>query len=56
MNKLGQAEIFGILFAIIGAVMGFVMAKSMGAGLFVRMITVLCCALAGYFIPVAAGR
>jgi uncharacterized membrane-anchored protein len=56
MNKLGQAQLFAIVFALIGAVMGFIMAKSMGAGLFIRMITVLCCAGAGYFIPMAAGR
>ena len=55
MNKLGQAQLFGIVFAIIGAIMAFVMVKSMGAGIFISIITVICCAVVGYMIPVAVG-
>jgi len=53
MNNLGQAQIFGILFAVVGAIMGYTISGSMDGGLIIKFITTICCGLAGYFIPMA---
>ena len=56
MNKLGQAQFFGVLFAVVGFIMAIYLTKSMGASLFWKIITIIACTIAGYMIPTIAGN
>ena len=56
MNNKGQAEIIGILFAVVAGILGFVMAGTMNAGIILKFVVTICCGLAGYFIPVLTSR
>ena len=56
MKNKAQAEIFGVLFAVIGFFMGYFMTKTMEPGLFWTIITIGCCTVAGYAIPTMVGN
>lgn len=43
-------NIFGIIFALIGAGIGIIVSKSMGGGVGLRLISALICAVACYFV------
>ena len=55
LNKRGQIDfddlnVPGILFAIVGAFIGLIVAAKMGAGIFIKIATVLVTAIACYFV------
>jgi len=56
MKIKAQAQVFGIMFAAIGFVMGYLMTKAMQPGIFWSLATIICCTICGYIIPVAAGN
>jgi len=55
MNIKGQAQVFGVIFGIIGFGMGYVMTKAMQPGIFWSIVTIICCSIVGYMIPVGVG-
>ena len=56
MNIKAQAQVFGIMFAAIGFVMGYVMTKAMQPGIFWSITTIICCTIVGYMITVAVAN
>jgi hypothetical protein len=56
MNNKGQAQIIGLMFAVVAGILGFVMAGTMNSGIILRFVVTICCGLAGYFIPVMASK